>query len=255
MSLWQDAHRHNKSNLLNKFSHYFPIYEKEFSEWKNKSVTILEIGVSQGGSLQMWRRFFGPFSKIIGIDINSRYKKLEEEGIYIRIGDQSDVKFLETIISEFGVPDIIIDDGSHIMDHVIKSFEFLYPKLSKNGIYVVEDLHTAYNKKFGGGLESTNNFVNISKDFIDQLYALYSKDLTPDFITYNTLGISFYNSMIFFKRGNVHPIIHELVGKPDVIYRLSKLIPDSLKPIAQKVRRIIKGWVYNLIQKLEHLTY
>jgi len=99
-------------------------------------LTILEIGVSQGGSLQMWKRFFGPYCTIIGIDINERHKKHEEDRIHIRIGDQSDIKFLDSIIEEFGVPDIVIDDGSHVMEHVTKSFQHLYPKLPKNGIYI-----------------------------------------------------------------------------------------------------------------------
>lgn len=241
MSLWQDAHRHDDAKLLNKFSHYFPIYERELYDQRNKSLTILEIGVSQGGSLQMWRRFFGPYSTIIGIDINERHKKHEEDGIHIRIGDQSNKKFLNSIIKEFGIPDIIIDDGSHEMEHVIKSFQYLYPKLPKNGIYIVEDLHTAYNKKFGGGLNSANNFVNISKDFIDQLYACdIESELIPDFITYNTLNINFYNGIIVFRRGKPQPIIHEVVGNPDIIYRLSTLLPKSLVPFAKRVRNYIK---------------
>ena len=73
----------------------------------------------------MWKRFFGPYCTIIGIDINERHKKHEEDRIHIRIGDQSDIKFLDSIIEEFGVPDIVIDDGSHIMEHVIKSFQYL----------------------------------------------------------------------------------------------------------------------------------
>jgi cephalosporin hydroxylase len=91
----------------------------------------------------MWQRFFGPMATIIGIDIDPDCLKHQEENIYIRIGDQSDPAFLEAVIHEFGQPDIILDDGSHQMEHIRKSFEFFYPKLSKNGLYIVEDLHTA----------------------------------------------------------------------------------------------------------------
>jgi len=105
----------------------------------------------------------------------------------------------------------------------------------------VEDLYTAYAKEFGGGLNSPNNFVNISKDLVDQLYACDVKsELTPDFITYNTLSINFYNGIIVFRRGNSQPILHELVGKPDIIYRLSRLIPENLLPIVQRVRKLVK---------------
>ena len=241
MSLWQDVHRHDKSKLVNKFSHYHPIYERELSDKINKSLTILEIGVSQGGSLQMWKRFFGPYSTIIGIDINKRHKKHEGERIHVRIGDQSDKKFLDEIIKEFGAPDVVIDDGSHIMKHVIKSFRYLYPKISKNGVYIVEDLYTAYRKEFGGGIDSPNNFVNISKDFVDQLYAcnIPKSKLTPDFITYNTLSINFYNGIIVFRRGKPQPVVHELVGNPDIIYRLSKFVPKKLVPYAKRLKKLI----------------
>ena len=242
MSLWQDVHRHDESKLVNKFSHYHPIYERELSDLRNKSLTIFEIGVSQGGSLQMWKRFFGPYSTIIGIDVSERTKKHEEERIHVRIGDQSDEKFLDGIIKEFGTPDVVIDDGSHIMKHVTKSFRYLYPRISKNGVYIVEDLYTAYLKEFGGGIDSPNNFVNISKDFVDQLYACDVKgsELIPDFISYNTISINFYNGIIVFRRGNLHPVVHELIGNPDIIYRLSKYVPKKLVPYAQRLKKLIK---------------
>ena len=242
MSLWQDIHRHDPSKLVNKFAHYFPIYDRELWDMKNKSLTVLEIGVSQGGSLQMWERFFGPHSTIIGIDINERHKKHESKRIHIRIGSQSDKKFLNEIINEFGAPDVIIDDGSHMMKDITESFRYLYPKLSKNGVYIVEDLYTAYRKQFGGGVDNPNSFINISKDFVDQLYArdIKGTELIPDFITYNTLSINFYNGIIVFRRGDSQPIVDELIGKPDIIYRLSKMVPKKLVPYAKRIRNLIK---------------
>ena len=99
----------------------------------------------------MWRRYFGPLSVIVGIDINPSCMEYEEHGIHVRIGDQSDPVFLAQVVEEFGVPDIVLDDGSHVMKHVNASFDFFYPKMSMNSIYMVEDLHTAYWEDFGGG--------------------------------------------------------------------------------------------------------
>jgi len=184
--------------------HYFPIYEKHLSGWRNKNITFIEIGVSKGGSLQMWQRFFGPMATIVGIDIDPECAKHQEQGIHVRIGDQSDPKFLESIITEFGTPDIILDDGSHMMGDIWKSFAFLYPRLSKNGVYIVEDLHTAYWEEHGGGINNPASFVNISKIFIDKLNADYSRGaIAPDFMTRYTFGISFYDSMIVYERGNI----------------------------------------------------
>ena len=152
----------------------------------------------------MWRRFFGPMATIIGIDINPDCAAHEEQGIHVRIGDQSDPAFLQSIIDEFGEPDIVTDDGSHMMHHIKLSFEYLYPKLSKNGLYIVEDLHTAYWEEFGGGVDNPDTFINISKHFIDQLYAGHSRGaLQVDFMTRNTFGISFYDSVIVFERGTI----------------------------------------------------
>ena len=123
----------------------------------------------------MWQRFFGPMATIVGIDINPDCSKHQDDNIHVRIGDQSDHQFLEMIIQEFGMPDIVLDDGSHRKDHISSTFEYLYPKLSKNGLYIVEDLHTAYWEEYGGGLQNSDTFINISKGFIDRLNADFSR--------------------------------------------------------------------------------
>ncbi len=204
MNLWQDFLT-NDGRTVQKWTHYFPIYERHFGAWRNRSLTFLEVGVSRGGSLQMWQRYFGPLSKIIGIDIKERCKKYEEPGIFVRIGDQSDEKFLQSLIDEFGTPDIVLDDGSHFMEHTYKTFSFLYPRMHKNAIYMVEDMHTSYWKEFGGDPNDPDTFINRSKRYIDSLNAEHSRgSVQPDFITHSTYGISFYDSVVCFERGDVH---------------------------------------------------
>lgn len=203
MSLWQDFSTHD-GKLMHKWPHYFPIYERHFSWYRNKSLTFLEIGVARGGSATMWQRYFGPLAKIVGIDIEEKFKEHEAPGIFIRIGDQSDEKFLQSVIDEFGVPDVVLDDGSHRMDHIAKTFNFLYPKMHKNAIYMVEDLHTAYWKEYGGGVANPDTFIEVSKRFIDQLNADHSRgQIDPTFITRQTFGISFYDSVVVFEKGDV----------------------------------------------------
>lgn len=203
MNLWQDFLT-NEQKLTYKWSHYFPIYERHFAPWRNKSLTFIEIGVAYGGSLAMWQRFFGPLAKIIGIDIEPNCKVLETPGIFIRIGDQSDPGFLQHIVDEFGVPDIVLDDGSHQMQHINSSFQFFYPQMPKNGIYLVEDLQTAYQPEFGGGLEEPASFINIAKGYVDVLNAHHTQGaIAPNFITEQTLGISFYDGMVCFEKGDV----------------------------------------------------
>jgi len=203
MTLWQDFLTHD-GYPIDKWAHYFPIYDRHFSWYANKSLTFLEIGVARGGSLQMWQRFFGPLAKIVGIDIRERSKSYEAPGTLVRIGDQADEQFLQSLIDEFGVPDIVLDDGSHQMGHIAKTFNFLYPRLPKNGVYMVEDLHTAYWDEFGGGVSKPETFINLSKEYIDRLNADHSRgQVVPNFITRQTFGISFYDSVVVFEKGDV----------------------------------------------------
>jgi cephalosporin hydroxylase len=203
MNLWQDFQT-NDGRVIHKWVHYFPIYERHFAWYRNKSLTFLEIGVARGGSLPMWQRYFGPLAKIVGIDIEEKCKAYEAPGIFIRIGDQSDENFLQSVIEEFGIPDVVLDDGSHRMEHVAKSFQFLYPKMPKNAVYMVEDMHTAYWEEFGGGLNVPGTFINMAKGFIDQLNADHSRgQVTPDHLTRSTFGISFYDSVVVLEKGEV----------------------------------------------------
>jgi len=214
MNLYQDFET-NEKKPIHKWLHYFPIYEKHFAQWCNKTITFWEIGVSNGGSLQMWSRFFGPLATVVGIDIDPNCAQHEGTNIHVSIGDQSDTNFLQNVIDKFGAPDVILDDGSHRMDHLKKTFEFMYPKISKNGVYMVEDLHTAYWEEFGGGVDKPDSFINLSKRMIDSLNAAHSRGVVPeDFITHHTFGMSFYDSIVVFERGTV-PI------------KTAKITPDS----------------------------
>jgi len=237
MALWQDFLT-NDGNIIHKWVHYFPIYERYFEWYRNKSVTLLEIGVYKGGSLQMWQRYLGPFAKIVGIDIDEKCKAYEGPGIQVRIGDQKDERFLQSVIDEFGMPDIVVDDGSHKMDDVSSSFQFLYPKLPKNGVYLVEDMHTAYWDEYGGGVDKSASFVNQAKKFIDSLNADHSRGAIPtDFVTRGTFSISFYDSVIVFEKGDVWRKEAPRTGRAS----LSGVVDAAIDSVRTAVGTIIKG--------------
>ena len=137
----------HKGSIVHKWHHYIPIYDRYLSKYRNKRVGLLEIGVSKGGSLEMWREYFGEDARIYGIDIDPDCKQFDGVAGHVRIGSQDDPNFLNSVVSEIkktGGLDIVIDDGSHLMTHIRKSFEILYPAMNKNSIYILEDLHTAY---------------------------------------------------------------------------------------------------------------
>ena len=201
MTLWADVLDHDK-RIIHKWKHYFPIYERHFKEFVYKPVTFIEIGCGLGGSLQMWKRYFGPHARIVGIDISPECKKFEEDQIEVHIGEQQDPRFLQGVLNEVGTPDIVVDDGSHKMSHIAASFQFLYPRMLKNGVYMVEDLHTAYWDEYEGGLKKPSTFIELCKHLIDELNADHSRGALPATeFTKTTTAMHFYDSVVVFERG------------------------------------------------------
>ena len=137
-------------------SGFIQLYEKYFSEYKDKKINLLEIGVDNGDSIRIWREYFVN-ANICGIDINKKNFTINNTDILI--GDQSDYKFLQSIVDKYKNFDIIIDDGSHQSKHIIASFNFLFPYLNDNGIYVVEDHQTSYFPRFGGSRMNLNKKI------------------------------------------------------------------------------------------------
>ena len=201
MNLYSDFLQ-NQRNIIHKWKHYFPAYERHFGSWVSKTVTFIEIGCGKGGSLQMWKRYLGPHATIIGIDIEPSCKNFEEDQIVIRIGSQQDPVFLQSIVDEFGAPDIVLDDGSHVMSHVCASFRCLYPQLSKNGVYMVEDLHTAYWPDYEGGVGRDGSFIELTKKLIDELNSDHTLGvIQPTEFSRTTLSMHIYDSIVAFERG------------------------------------------------------
>ena len=164
-----------------KWLQYFQIYEKVFGHFQKidtRGINVLEIGVYKGSSLKMWKKFFGLQSRIVGIDINEECRKYEDQDseIFVRIGSQSDQKFLRVIVQEFGPFDLIIDDGSHVASHQISSFNYLFEfGLRNNGIYFIEDIHAAYTDgiMFRDISVSIVNFVKHLVDLMNIHYVNY----------------------------------------------------------------------------------
>ncbi len=214
MSLWSEFLT-NDQRLIRKWTHYFPVYEAHFARFVNRPMTFIEIGCGAGGSLQLWKRYLGPFAQIVGIDNSDRAKKFEEDQIAIRIGDQKDSQFLSDVLREFGTPDVVLDDGSHIMQDVTESFQYLYPRTGPGGVYVVEDLHTAYWDEYGGSLCREGSFIELCKSLIDHLNADHARQQIPvtDF-TKTTLSMHFYDSVVVFERGRHLKKHAPRIGRP-----------------------------------------
>jgi SAM-dependent methyltransferase len=192
----------NTGRVAHKWTHYFPIYERHFARFQDTSCLVVEIGCGRGGSLQMWKRYFGPNAHVVGLDLEPRCKEFEEDQIDVFIGDQSSPEFLTTVIDAVGAPDVVIDDGSHRMEHVAATFQLLYPKVAKNGIYLVEDLHTAYWEEYGGGYRKSDTFIERCKSLVDSLNAYHARGAIPvDEFARTTMSMHFYDSVVVFEKG------------------------------------------------------
>lgn len=203
--------RENSSNrLVHKWEHYFEIYDRYFSQYRGKEIHFLEIGVSQGGSLQMWKSYFGDKAKIYGIDINPKCKTLEEENIEIFIGSQSDPVFLQKLKQELPPFDIILDDGGHTMEQQIVSFRELYSHVKPNGLYLCEDNHTSYLIKYGGGYKRRGTFIEFTKNLIDELHAFHSlqSGLQPTGFTKSAKSIHFFDGVVVIEK-EPRPVIYK----------------------------------------------
>ena len=123
-----------------KWDHYFDIYDRHFSRFRHRPVTVLEIGVYSGGSLDLWREYFGAQARIIGVDIEEAVRVYEREGIQILIGDQADPAFWARVLPTLPRLDVVIDDGGHTPEQMIATLEATLPRLSPNGVYLCEDI-------------------------------------------------------------------------------------------------------------------
>jgi hypothetical protein len=155
-----------------KLTHYFRAYDEQFGVSRGRPVRFLEIGVNHGGSLELWRKYFGPEASIWGIDINPRCASLQGE-FEVRIGSQDDPTFLLSVVKEMGGVDIVLDDGSHVASHQRSSFTTLFPVLADGGIYAIEDLCTSYWPGYEGGLDEAGGFLETVKDLIDDMHRWY----------------------------------------------------------------------------------
>jgi len=219
-----DYFNNNRGFLIHKWMHYFEIYHRHFSPHRDTKPTVVEFGVSYGGSLQMWKHYFGAGARIYGIDINPQCQVVAADGIEVFIGDQTDRRFLRELAASLAPIDILIDDGGHTMRQQITTFEEMYPSVATPGVYVVEDLHTSYWRKWGGGIRRRNSFLEYSKRLIDRLNAWHiyrrrtgwhlGRRIAVNDFTRCTYSMSYYDSVLVFEKRKIEePIVRRTGSK------------------------------------------
>ncbi|MBN2258311.1 MAG: class I SAM-dependent methyltransferase, partial [Anaerolineaceae bacterium] len=159
----------HKSKSTDKWTLYLEEWDRFFSYYREKPISLLEIGVQNGGSLEIWGKYFLNAEKIIGCDIDQKSDQLKfrDNRISVVVGDVNTDKS-EGIINKLAYGfDIIIDDGSHQSSEVIQSFSRYFPHLKTDGVYIVEDMHTSYWSNFGGGLNNPLSSISFFKRLAD----------------------------------------------------------------------------------------
>ena len=203
----------NYGPVVHKWHHYLPLYDRYFGPWRGRPLRFLEIGVSKGGSLQMWRRYFGDAATVFGIDIDPACAQFDGQAGRVRIGSQADAAFLRDVVAEMGGVDVVLDDGSHRMEHITASLQALFPLLSDGGLYMIEDLHTAYWRGYGGGLRARSNFFVEIAGMIDDMHHWYHGEApaNPERAAWLP-GIHVHDSIVVLEKAKVHAPVHSVIG-------------------------------------------
>ena len=185
----------NSKLLSSKLSTYFDVYDHLFSQYRNKNITFVEVGARNGGSLQMWRNYFGESASIIGIDLNPSSIILRDHGFEIFIGNQSDPEFWDEFFREVGEVDILIDDGGHSYVQQIVTTEKVLPNIKNGGLIVVEDTHSSYIKGFGDLKISFINYVKVWIDRINKRFYMFDNGKVDKTVW----SVEIFESIVAFK--------------------------------------------------------
>jgi hypothetical protein len=221
---------------LDKWIHYFSIYERHFAAFRNSTPRILEIGVYRGGGLHLLFNYFNPGTYLVGIDIDDSALRACHGRFAVEIGDQSDPDFLASVIAKHGPFDIVIDDGGHTMRQQITSFEVLFEHVNPGGIYLVEDCHTSYWNEYQ---DHPTTFVEFAKARIDDINAYHreSADALPRWTNLMD-GAHFYDSIVAFDRNDRRPPFCEISG-----------LGEALS--STREQQVDRGHLYTLVNGLE----
>ncbi len=225
--------------VSDKWALYLNEYERLFRPLRDAPVTLLEIGIQNGGSLQIWEKYFPKAERILGCDINAACAQLSYDSAKIEliISDINQPSTLARIFSLTSSFDIVIDDGSHTSGDIIQSFCNLFPRLKQGGLFIAEDLHCSYWENYQGGLYHPRSSIAFFKALADILNVehwgteLSRVELLQPFGINAALGeavlaeihsVEFVNSMCIVTK---RPAEENLLGKRHIAGQEERVFP------------------------------
>lgn len=270
----------HQGNFVDKWDSNISVYDQVLPEIRSSAGTIVEVGVQNGGSLEIYCKYFNNIKKVIGIDIDENCKTIsfeDEKKIELLIGDVKNLK--NDVKTRTNGIDLFIDDGSHTSSDIIITFVNYFDEITDGGMYIIEDLHCSYFKdianQFDGGifcrfssmsfLRTLSDLVNLEhwldqasiNNLLDQFLQFYKIDCLPQSMN-RIYSISFYNSMCIIRKGIAKNIClgsRVITGSSETVTQNAKLsqrtLPEvlPLKPIKKN-----KLFVYKKLRNKIYIT-
>jgi hypothetical protein len=221
---------------LDKWVHYFPIYERHLARYRTSAVRVLEIGVYRGGGLELLRHYLSREAHLVGIDIDEAAHEAVGDGYPIEMGDQEDPDFLQRVVEKHGPFDIVIDDGGHTMRQQIVSVETLFPLLNHGGTYIVEDCHTSYWPEYADPAPAGPTFIGWLKARVDDIHAYHHSvvEQLPGPWQTELSGIHIYDSMAVLEKDDRWAPFSEISGTREFINHGRAVALSQLEMLATR---------------------
>jgi len=230
--------------VADKWSIYFNEYDRIFSSYRDKKVSLLEIGIQNGGSLEIWSKYFPYAQTLVGCDINPDCAHLhyEDPRIAVVVGDANSNAAQAAVLGHAPAFDVIVDDGSHRSSDIVKSFARYFPHLADGGVFVAEDLHCSYWQEFEGGLFDPFSSITFFKrladvvshehwgiekarsDILSGVLAKYGSQLDEDALQH-VHSVEFINSMCVIRKAKPE---HNRLGTRIIAGSVEMVVPGHL---------------------------
>lgn len=217
MTKLEEIWRNELTLKSDKWLPYFKVYEKHFSKYVGKAPVIVEVGVQGGGSIQMWRKYFGDDAKIYGIDIDPRiseHKEHYDSNVELFVGDQASPEFWDEFLKKVPEIDIFIDDGGHTSEQQMITLHKVFPHIKMGGVFLCEDTHTSYWMGLGNP-QTFAMYCQIVSDFVNYEHVNGHKfeDMAKNY--YGLYSTTVYNSMVVFEKEQPMPFVREVINEND----------------------------------------
>jgi GT2 family glycosyltransferase len=171
MKTLADFYKSHTGKVSDKWALYLREYDRLFAPYREQTISMLEIGIQNGGSLEIWSQYFPNAQKFVGCDINPDCDKLTyaDPRIAVIVGDATTPETQAQVLAQSASFDLIIEDGSHTSSDIVKAFARYFPALKTGGLFVTEDLHCSYWQDHEGGIFHPYSSITFFKHLADMV--------------------------------------------------------------------------------------